>query len=75
MAKDSSSVRIDALLLSKYGIISPTRANDALVVIGRLEDLTLEDRRDLVEFASFVVGEHRRDLDLLLDEGVIQDEA
>lgn len=56
-------VRVDTLLLAKYGIFQPTRRCGplAMTVLQPIETLTQEDREDLQDFARFVVAQH--DLD------------
>ena len=56
-------VRVDTLLLAKYGIFQPTRRCGplAMTVLHPIDTLTKEDREDLRDFALFVVAQH--DLD------------
>lgn len=53
-------IRVDTLLLAKYGIFQPTRRNGPLVmtILHPLESLTADDRADLTEFAQMCVAEH-----------------
>lgn len=56
-------VRVDTLLLAKYGIFQPTtrHAPGSMTINNHLHELTPEDKADLVEFAQFVVMQHELD--------------
>ncbi|MDZ4834189.1 MAG: hypothetical protein SGJ27_10470 [Candidatus Melainabacteria bacterium] len=55
------TVRIDTLLLANYGILQPTRRHDAITVnTPSLEALTIEEKRDLFEFATFLMDDERQ---------------
>jgi hypothetical protein len=80
-------VRVDTLLLAKYGIFQPVRREGPMVmtIIQPLNSLSNEDRLDLMEFAEMVVALHEGDADDAVeadddrrdddDEGVLHDEA
>lgn len=81
-------VRVDTLLLAKYGILQPTRREGPLTmtIIHPLASLDTEERQDLLEFAQLMLEEHEADYPALAeamrtvngddeDEGVLHDEA
>ncbi|GEM_PF-3892429 len=53
-------VRVDTLLLAKYGIFQPTRRQGslAMTIVHPLDSLPLDERKDLMEFAQMIVAEH-----------------
>ncbi len=58
--KGNTMVRVDTLLLAKYGIFQPVRREGplAMTILHPLDSLTREDRTDLMEFAQACVAEH-----------------
>lgn len=56
-----TTVRIDTLLLANYGILQSTRQRDAMTVnTPSLEALTIKEKRDLFEFATFLMDDERQ---------------
>lgn len=63
------TVRIDTLLLAKYGIIQPTKCPEGMTVMTPISELTSEDREDLYDFAHFLMAPERaHDFDFLNEE-------
>lgn len=61
--------RFDTLLLAKYGILQPTRRRDAMTILHPIASLSAEERRDLMEFAEFVISQEAEDYVLDAMEG------
>lgn len=53
-------VRVDTILLAKYGIFQPVRRDGPLVmtIVHPLDSLAQDEREDLMEFAQAIVAEH-----------------
>jgi len=56
-------VRVDTLLLAKYGIFQTTGRCGPLsmTIVHPLDSLTEGDREDLMEFAQMIVAQHELD--------------
>ncbi len=53
-------VRVDTILLAKYGIFQPVRRDGPLVmtIVHPLDSLAQDEREDLMDFAQAIVAEH-----------------
>ncbi len=62
-------VRVDTLLLAKYGILQPTHREGPLTmtIMHPIADLDREERQDLLEFAELMIAEHENDYPALAE--------
>ncbi|MBC8000387.1 MAG: hypothetical protein IAF58_20695 [Leptolyngbya sp.] len=67
--------RFDTLLLANYGILQPTRRRDAMTILHPIASLSAEERRDLMEFAEFVISQEADDYLADALEGDDEDEG
>ncbi len=56
-------VRVDTLLLAKYGILQPVRREGPLTmtIMHPIAELDREERLDVMEFAQMMIAEHEAD--------------
>ncbi len=75
-------VRVDTLLLAKYGILQPVRREGPLTmtIMHPIAELDREERLDVMEFAQMMIAEHESDYPALkeamcLDNGIVDVEG
>lgn len=71
-------VRVDTLLLAKYGILQPVRREGPLTmtIMHPIAELDREERLDVMDFAQMMIAEHEADYPALkaamsLDNGIV----
>ena len=72
-------VRVDTLLLAKYGILQPVRREGPLTmtIMHPIAELDREERLDVMDFAQMMIAEHEADYPALqaamcLDNGIVE---
>lgn len=48
---------VDAILLSRYGIVQRPRSKEETITVDAPRTLAPDDARDMLEFADFIVAE------------------